>query len=119
MEKFDQRVKRITVAVSNLGVRIIHKDKGFYHNFMSENGGRIISGKIECTDHKNDSRRFLLDTQHERDSVKKKPASSLVVNFDKKSIELERHHLSALENWGRTVNPLQWLSHIKDWQTKH
>ena len=41
MEKLDQGVKEITVVVSNLGVHIIHENKGFYHNFMSKNGVRI------------------------------------------------------------------------------
>ena len=36
-----------TVMVSNLGVRIIGGDKGFYHNFMSENGVRIVYKKYD------------------------------------------------------------------------
>ena len=44
MEKLDLVVKRITVAVSNRRIRIIRGGKGFYHNFMSENGMRIIFG---------------------------------------------------------------------------
>ena len=34
--------KKATIVVPNLGVRVIGEDKGFYHNFMSENGVRII-----------------------------------------------------------------------------
>ena len=37
-------MKRITVVVSNLGVRVIRGDEGFYHNVMNENGVLIICG---------------------------------------------------------------------------
>ena len=43
--KLDQKVKRITAIVSNLGVRIIRGDKSFYHDFTSKNGKRIIFEK--------------------------------------------------------------------------
>ena len=38
-------VKRTTVVIFNLGRGKLCEDKGFYHNFTSENGVRIISEK--------------------------------------------------------------------------
>ena len=44
VEKLDLGMKKITVVVSNLGVRIIHENKGFYLNFMSKNREEIVCG---------------------------------------------------------------------------